>query len=140
MHKLLQMQSTCRDRIGSSNTSIGQAETPAFCLQFVSGSLVRHQRNWLDLQPPYVSLYKCCTYLYQVCCSCNVVNSSQMPKNWARRFTAKQELTTRKKDEISIRGMRSVAAGKKRDLTTIPGRGFPMRSQQKLIESDHAMV
>ncbi len=36
-----------------------------------------------------------------------------------------QELTTRRKDEISIRGMRSVAAGKKRDLTTIPGRpGF----------------
>ena len=32
-----------------------------------------------------------------------------------------QELTTRRKDEISIRGMRSVSAGKKRDLT-IPGR------------------
>ena len=33
-----------------------------------------------------------------------------------------QELTTRRKDEISIRGMRSVSAGKKRDLT-IPGAG-----------------
>ncbi|CAK9064883.1 unnamed protein product, partial [Durusdinium trenchii] len=33
----------------------------------------------------------------------------------------RSELTTRKKDEISIRGMRSVAAGKKRDLTMIPG-------------------
>ena len=32
-----------------------------------------------------------------------------------------KELTARRKDEISIRGMRSVAAGKKRDLTTIPG-------------------
>eukprot|EP00931_Biecheleriopsis_adriatica_P115263 TRINITY_DN91078_c0_g1_i1.p1 TRINITY_DN91078_c0_g1~~TRINITY_DN91078_c0_g1_i1.p1 ORF type:complete len:918 (+),score=248.51 TRINITY_DN91078_c0_g1_i1:55-2754(+) len=31
-----------------------------------------------------------------------------------------QELTSRRKDEISIRGMRSVQAGKKRDLTT-PG-------------------
>jgi len=31
-----------------------------------------------------------------------------------------QELTNRRKDEISIRGMRSVQAGKKRDLT-IPG-------------------
>eukprot|EP00913_Durusdinium_trenchii_P023215 g21794.t1 len=57
VHKLLQMQSTCRDRIGSSATSIGQ----------------------------------------------------------------EMGLTTRKKDEISIRGMRSVAAGKKRDLTMIPG-------------------
>lgn len=55
VHKLLQMQSTCRERITSSHNSITQ------------------------------------------------------------------ELTARRKDEISIRGMRSVAAGKKRDLTTIPG-------------------
>ncbi|CAE7206292.1 drc7 [Symbiodinium natans] len=54
VHKLLQMQSSCRDTIMASHTSI------------------------------------------------------------------QQELTTRRKDEISIRGMRSVSAGKKRDLT-IPG-------------------
>ncbi|CAJ1401716.1 unnamed protein product [Effrenium voratum] len=38
----------------------------------------------------------------------------------ASHTSIQQELTTRRKDEISIRGMRSVSAGKKRDLT-IPG-------------------
>ncbi|CAE8692319.1 unnamed protein product [Polarella glacialis] len=48
------------------------------------------------------------------------MQANSQPTGTRSHQRTQQELTSRRKDEISIRGMRSVQAGKKRDLT-IPG-------------------